>query len=414
MLSKYILKILLVWLFFVSALFANNKVACASEINETSKTGDDLIIFWGQGCPHCEKAQEFLNELEITYPEAKFKRLEVYYNQENQQKMQQMAVKLNARAGAVPFIVIRDKYFVGFSEDTKVQLEQKIKEYLGIIENTEPTLLVADKVTIMPTAPPKVTLTNEGNTTQNNLNLPIVGSVNLLNLSLPLITILIGFIDGFNPCAMWVLLFLISLLIPIENKKRRWGIGVGFIVSSAFVYFLFLAAWLNIFMFLTFVPWIKIVVGTIALMAGSYFLRDFFVNKSGGCKGINEKERTFFFTKIKKVVNEKKLLYIIIGIFFLAFSVNIVELVCSAGLPAIYTNILSSSNLPIWQYYLYLLLYILFFMIDDLLIFFIAMITLETVGIQQKYARYSHLLGGIIMSILGLLLIFKPELLMFG
>ena len=155
-------------------------------------------------------------------------------------------------------------------------------------------------------------------------------------------------------------------------------------------------------MFLPFIPWIKVVIGIIALTAGSYFLRDFFVNKSGGCNVVNEKGRTFFFTKIKKIVNEKKLLYIIIGIFFLAFSINIVEIVCSAGLPAIYTNILSSPNLPILQYYLYLLLYILFFMIDDLLIFFIAMITFKTIGIQQKYARYYHLVGWVIIFILGL------------
>ena len=91
-----------------------------------------------------------------------------------------------------------------------------------------------------------------------------------------------------------------------------------------------------------------------------------------------------------------------------------VEFVCSAGLPAVYTQVLAFNKLPNWQYYSYLVLYIFFFMIDDLFIFFVAMTTLKLVGIQTKYSRYSRLLGGIIMSIIGILLLFKPELLMFG
>ena len=91
-----------------------------------------------------------------------------------------------------------------------------------------------------------------------------------------------------------------------------------------------------------------------------------------------------------------------------------VELVCSAGLPAIYTQILSLSNLPTWQYYFYLGLYILIFMLDDLFVFFTAMFTLKAVGVESKYARYSHLIGGVLMLVIGLLLLFKPEWLMFG
>ena len=103
-----------------------------------------------------------------------------------------------------------------------------------------------------------------------------------------------------------------------------------------------------------------------------------------------------------------------IGIILLAVAVNLIELVCSAGLPAIYTQILSLATLDRWQYYLYLLLYILIFMLDDLIVFFIAMITLKAVGIENKYVRFSRLIGGILITIIGLLLLFKPEILMFG
>ena len=105
---------------------------------------------------------------------------------------------------------------------------------------------------------------------------------------------------------------------------------------------------------------------------------------------------------------------IMIGIILLAFAVNLVELVCSAGLPAIYTQVLSLTPMPKWQYYLYLLFYILIFMLDDLIVFVIAMVGLKAVGIESKYARMSRLVGGIVILLIGLLMLIKPELLAFG
>ena len=104
----------------------------------------------------------------------------------------------------------------------------------------------------------------------------------------------------------------------------------------------------------------------------------------------------------------------IAGIILLAFAVNLVELICSAGLPAVYVQILTLTELPTWQYYAYLVLYIFIFMLDDLFIFFVAMKTLQITGVTTKYVRASRLIGGIVMIVIGILLIFKPELLMFG
>ena len=233
------------------------------------------------------------------------------------------------------------------------------------------------------------------------------------HLSLPVLTFVVALLDGFNPCAMWTLLFLISLLLGMNDRKRMWLLGTTFIAASALVYFLFLAAWLNLFLFLGFIVWVRLVVGLVALVTGGYFLRDYVVNKTGQCQVIgNRRQKTM--EKIRKIIKKKLLLLSLLGIIILAFAVNLVELICSAGLPAIYTQILSLAQLPKWQYYLYLIFYILIFMLDDLIIFFIAMITLQAVGIQSKYSRLSHLIGGILMLIIGCLLLFKPEWLMFG
>lgn len=247
-----------------------------------------------------------------------------------------------------------------------------------------------------------------------SFTLPIFGTIQTANLSLPVLSIVMGILDGFNPCAMWTLLFLISLLLGMKNKKRMWILGMTFIATSAFIYFLFLTAWLNFFLILGFVFWVRIAIGLIAIGVGIYNLRDYQTNKDGACKVTGDEKKRKTFDKLKNITHEKKFILALGGIIILAFAVNLVELVCSAGLPAIYTQILSISNLSPGQHYFYILIYIFFFMIDDLIVFGIAMITLHAVGIQSKYSRFSRLIGGILMLIIGGLLLFKPEVLMFG
>jgi hypothetical protein len=223
----------------------------------------------------------------------------------------------------------------------------------------------------------------------------------------------LGALDGFNPCAMWALLFLISLLIGMENKKRMWIFGSTFIIASAFVYFLFMAAWLNLLLFIGFIFWIRVIIGLVALGGGAYNLKEYFSNPAGVCKVTGGEKRQKFFERLKNIVYRKNFYIALGGIIILAFAVNLVELICSAGLPVIFTQVLALSDLSIWQYYFYMLLYILIFMLDDLIVFFLAMATLQVTGITSKYSRISHLVGGTLMLIIGLLLIFKPELLMF-
>jgi hypothetical protein len=200
----------------------------------------------------------------------------------------------------------------------------------------------------------------------------------------------------------------------MKDQKRMWMLGVTFIVTSAAVYFLFLSAWLNLFLVLGVVVWVRFIIGGVALFAGGYFLRDFYVNRNGGCAVMGDSKRQRFIEKMRMITQKPSLFLSVVGIMLLAVAVNMIELVCSAGLPAVYTKILSMSSLQPWQYYMYLFMYMLIFMADDLVIFITAMVTMKAVGIQSKYSRISHLVGGIVMIVIGILLICKPELLMFG
>ncbi len=367
-----------------------------------------IYFFWSDGCPHCAKEKIFLESLENKYEEVEVKDFNIGASQENIEIFREVGKRLKAEMGYIPFVIVGEEYFIGYLDDqtTGQEIEEAVKCALdeGCPDVVEDLIFPSESIeeTERKKAIPKT------------LKLPFLGEVETKNLSLPLLTFVIALLDGFNPCAMWTLLFLISLLLGMKDRKRMWILGSAFIVASGAVYLLFLSAWLNLFLFLGLVLWVRIVVGLVALGAGGYSLRDFWVNRTGGCEAVSEEKRKRIFARMKEIAQRKEFLLALGGMLLLAFAVNLIELVCSAGLPAIYTQILSLTKIPRWQYYLYLLFYILIFMLDDLFVFFVAMTTLRAVGIQSKYARYSRLIGGSLMLMIGLLLLFKPEWLMFG
>ena len=405
--KKYLIIIFFGLLFFITPTFA--------ETNDQNPVR--LYFFYGDGCPHCEDENQFLTGLQSQYPNLNVLNFEIWHNTNNQKLIREVTEKLNTAAGSVPFTVIGDQYVSGFNKMVGDQIKYNV-DYCSEYECIDIVgeILGLPNLNHKPTSStPLLTDTpNDKKTIPEIISLPFLGEVNTRNLSLPFLTIIIAALDGFNPCAMWVLIFLISLLLGIDNKLRRWVLGGTFIFASGLVYFLFLAAWLNIFLFIGLIVWVRLLIGIVALGMGGHSIRDYFVNKNAVCKVTGTEERQKTFAKLKNIAQSKNFLIALGGIIIIAFAVNLVELVCSAGLPAIYTNILTMSGIPTWQYYAYLLLYIFIFMLDDLIIFVIAMATMHITGLSSKYSRYSNLIGGILMLILGAILILKPELLMFG
>ena len=368
----------------------------------------NVYFFWAEGCPHCANEKPFLESLKQKYSNLEVHSLEVTKSKENADLLARVGRELNVDVSGVPFTVIGKQYFIGWynEETTGKSIEEAVQ---CALKNACPDIVGSLTTSVTPSPQPKSEIT-----APEKINLPLLGEIETKSISLPVLTVIIAALDGFNPCAMWVLLFLISMLFGMKNRKKMWIFGIVFIASSAFVYFLFMAAWLNLFLFLGFVFWVRIVIALVALWAGYYNLKEFITNPTGGCKVTGEEKRQRIFEKIKKIIQERHFLLALAGLVILAFAVNLVELICSAGLPAVYTQILALSDIPLWQYYSYLALYIFIFMLDDMFVFFAAMITLQLTGVSSKYGRISHLIGGIIMLIIGILLILKPELLMFG
>ena len=244
----------------------------------------------------------------------------------------------------------------------------------------------------------------------------LFGVVSLKNVSLPIFTIILGAVDGFNPCAMWILIFLITMMFSMHDRKKMWILGLTFIFASGFVYLCFMLSWLSLANFLSSVVLIRFLIACFAVLFGMVNIYRYInsLNSDVGCDVTNKKKRVKIMERIKKIVNEKSFLLSILGIMLLAFSVNLIELLCSLGIPVMFTNVLAMNDLSTLEYVIYIGLYLLFFLIDDIVIFVIAMKTLKIKGISNKYTKYSHLIGGIIMVLLGILMVIKPEWLMFN
>lgn len=399
-----ILFILVVFILDLSLVYADN-----------TKNLVNIYLFHSDTCPHCKEEIKYLDKLEKHYGNIKIYKYEISDN-ENARLLDKASELYDTPVRGTPFTIIGDKYFKGFSYENYYDrfvaaieyysdngYKDKFGEYLGNVEL--PTYEVDDDGDIDKYIDDRTTH-----------KIKIFGhEINLKNMTLPVISVLIGLVDGFNPCAMWVLLFLISMLIGMKDKKKMVIIGSVFLLTSGLVYLLFMLAWLNAATLLLSINYVRLIIGLIALGGAFINLRSYIKHRhDNGCDVIDDNKRSKIFNKIKKFTHEKSLTLAIFGAMALAISVNIVELACSAGLPVMFIEILSMNNLSVIENGVYIGLYMIFFMIDDFIVFFIAVRTMELTGFSTKYGKISKLVGGLLLLAIGVLLIFKPEWLMFN
>lgn len=368
----------------------------------------NIYLFYGDGCPHCAEEEEWFKTYLEKNKNIKIHRYEVWYDTDNQEKYSKVHEILNDKSNGIPYLIIGESVISGFDKDltperiknaveyySNINYKDKVGIYLGVVLESE-----SGK--------------DESKYEDTKVKIPLLGTKEAKDVSIGLSAILIGVVDGFNPCAMWILLFLISMLLGMKNKKRMWILGITFLASSALVYFLFLLSWLNLVVFLNKILYIRVAISFFAVLFGVLQLVNFFFKKDDGCEVVDSKNRKRIIKSIQKIIKEKSFILAVLGIILLAASVNIIELLCSLGLPVMFTQILAINEVSKVGQILYSLLYVLFFMIDDIIIFVIAMKTLEIKAISNKYGKYSHLIGGLIMIIIGVLMVYKPEWLMFN
>ena len=377
----------------------------------------NIYLFYGNGCPHCKALETYLNKEYKKDEEVSIYKYEVWFDKAGQKALKKAQTATGEEPQGVPYFIIGDEVYQGYNEgpaweETVDKAISNAKEN-GYVDEVGVALGItkqSDKDKTVKKQEP-----NKQKKEHNTIDVPLIGTVNLKNLSLPVIAIIIGIVDGFNPCAMWILIFLITLLLDYKDRKKMWILGCTFLFTSAFVYFLFMMGFLRVATFLNTISILKYSIAAFALIFGGYNVYRYIkTRKDAGCDVVNKDQRKKIMTKTKKVVSTENFALALIGIMVLAVSVNLLELLCSLGLPVVFTEILSINNIKGVAKVLYILLYVFFFLIDDLIVFFIAMKTLKIKAISNKYTKYSHLIGGIIMIVIGLLMIFKYEWLMFN
>jgi len=364
-----------------------------------------IYFFYGKECPHCAKEEPFLDDLESRYPQLTVKRYEVWHNKENADFFVKLSKACGVQAtGVVPVTFIGEDVIIGFDniQGKGKEIEEKI---LNCINNgcIDPITKLEDE-NLCPVPQEDETI----------VNLPFIGKLDASKVSLPFLTMVLGLADGFNACAMFVLLILIGILLRTKSRKRMALIAGIFIFISGLIYLLFMTVWLNAFILLGNMSLIFIFVGLTALIIGLINVKEFFFFGKGPSLSIPEKAKHGIFEKVRKIVNAERL-YIMIGaVILLAISVNFVEFLCTFGFPMVFTSVLANSPIPAVMKYFYLILYQVFYMLDDAIIVIIAVITLSNKRLTEKYGRLLKLIAGLMMLILGLILLIKPELLTFG
>ena len=247
-------------------------------------------------------------------------------------------------------------------------------------------------------------------------NAPVLGEFDARSISLPLLAMVVGAVDGFNPCALWILIFLITMLFNIPDKRKRWLLGLAFILTSGVVYFFLMVAWLNVAVVLTQIRAIRLGISIFAIVFGMHGIYKYIqsLNEPVGCDVTTNKQRGKIAEKLKKIIGQKSFALSLLGIVLLSASINLLEALCSVGLPLMFTQVLAINELSTFHHFFYIGLYIFFFMLNELVIFSIAMKTMSIKAISNRYTKYAHLIGGVIMLLLGLLMALRPEWLMFN
>ncbi len=350
----------------------------ASEGPQPPAKQEALEVFVREGCPRCAEAKAFLARFSRERPWIRIVYRSIDHDPAARNDLERVFQNLGVWPPGVPTFVFDGRVLVGFDSP----------------ERTGPALaaLVGQP------------LLNSG-----EIETSLFGRVSLSRLGLPLFTLAVGLLDGFNPCAMWVLLFLLSMLVHLHDRKRMALIAGTFVLVSGAVYYAFMAAWLNAFLLLGMSTALRIVLGVTALFIGAVNVKDFFTPMRGITLSIPAAAKPGIYARMGAIARAETLLPSLTAVATLAVVVNFVELLCTAGFPAMYTAILTRHNLNPAAHYAYLALYIVGYVADDSLMVATAVIALSSRKLTERAGRWLKLLSGAVMLALGEIMIVRPE-----
>lgn len=386
-----------------------------------------IYFFWGEGCPHCAKAKPVLEDLAKQNPSIVFYEFEIYNNAENQQLFSAMSQAYGFEPRYVPTIIVGDAIWEGYADEFASEITAKVESCLaeGCEDKGAPVIagkgyvpfgrtepVVIDTPTQIPTeVTPEVMPGDDPNENPGTTKLPLFGEVDFSKMGLFLSTALIAFVDGFNPCSLWVLSMLLAITLHTGSRKKVLVIGLVFLTVTAAIYALFIAGLFTVLKIVSFVGWIQVVVALVALFFGIINIKDYFFYKEGISLTISDKEKPGIYQRIRKVLDAGDSWWGLIGgTIVLAAGVSLVEFTCTAGFPVVWTNLISSHQVTTITFILLLLLYMVIYQLDELGVFLVATFSLKSTRIEEKHGRILKLIGGVLMLTLAIVMLVNPEL----
>ncbi len=369
--------------------------------NDDSCDGRFIEIFVKKDCPVCKAQKEFLEELKKEM-DCHVVFLNIY---ENQKLYQAIDKKFETVKGnpITPVSIAGNTIIVGFNKN---YTPDKLKKILTESKEFHSFQQALDD----PEVAKKIKVERVGIVSLFGIEFNVE---NLRKKSLSLLAIVLGFVDGFNPCAMWVLVMFLVALVQMGDRTKMFIMAGTFMVAEAVMYALILTSWLTMWGVIGFDKWVMPIVAVISICAAGFFLWEG-IFSDGTCKVSNVKQRQKISTRIQKLAASPMNWGFIVGVLALAFSVNMIEFLCSIGIPQTFTKILDISDVSSLHQIWLVFIYIVFYMVDDFVVFGIALYAIEKIGVTHKYAKISNIIGGSVMLILGLLLLLKPEWLSFN
>lgn len=357
-------------------------------------------FFYLPTCPHCSEQKPFNALLEREYS------ITIVAHDVSTTEGREVYLKARAQRGfpgMVPITLVGNHTFVGYNSETASGIEKAISECKE--KNCEPIFF--EEREEKEWRAKQVVVGNESFVA----TLPFLGEQDLRKYSLPALSVTLGLVDGFNPCAMWILVYLIALVAGLGSRRRMFFIVGTFVFASGVLYFIFMTAWLNAFLFLGYVRLVTVILGMVALGGGVLNLKTYVETRNKlVCKieSPEDKEKTAKWAR--ELISSPLTWATLIGIVSLAFFVNAIEFVCSSAIPAVFTQVLALNNISLFERYAYIALYDFFYMLDDMMIFGLAVFAVSR-AVGEKYAVYNKLVGGALLSLLGMAMLFAPHLL---
>jgi glutaredoxin len=367
------------------------------EIEADGSLRVNLYVFWSATCPHCHRALRFLGALEEQLPWLDVRALEVS-EPENAELYVTLAGQLGTEARYVPAFFYCGRSFEGYQGDhtTGDFLRESLEAcHAELLAQRGADAEVTDDQSAAPEPVP--------------IDLPLIGRLDPSALSLPVLTLVLAGLDAFNPCAFFVLLFLLSLMVHVRSRARMALVGGVFVLCSGLVYFGFMAAWLNLFLLVGYLPLVTSGAGLLAVFIGAINIKDFVWFRKGLSLSIPERARPTLYQRTRALVGAASLPAMLAGTVMLALAANAYELLCTAGFPLVFTRVLTLAELATPAYYGYLALYNAVYVLPLLAIVTAFVVTLGARRLTEAEGRILKLLSGLMMMGLGLVLLLAPQ-----